>query len=377
MKILLTGASGGVGTEVVYNLLQKGHAVIALMHRKKELIRYNGKKIKLLDKDLDEIKDSEVLGIKGDVSKSKLGLCDDEYKKLHDSVDMIIHCAARIQFGRELDYYKPVNIEGTKNVLQFAGGDTRKIPMVHVSTAYVSGEINGIYMENDFDLGQKLGNSYEESKFIGEKTVREAQKAGEKIVIARPTIIVGASHNGATSSYTTIYPYLRVLTAGKVQSIPAEYNALLNLIPVDYVSASLVQLAEKFNEVCGKTFNIANDKSITMRDLSNILAEYPSLFVPRYIAPHIFNVENLPVDEQRYYNLVIRPYATYMKRHLEFSNIELKKAIDMPKNINGATLLRRALNFCVKIGYMGRPSDLSIGDFKEMVNEADFQKISN
>lgn len=366
MRILITGAAGGVGAEVSYELAKRHHAVVAMIHRKREIVRYNGELVKLQTKPLNELIGGEVFALKADVSLAGFGLSDIVFKELQESIDVIVNCAARIEFGRDPEYYKPVNIDGTKNVLDFAINNNKKIPLLHVSTAFVCGEINGLFREVDFDMGQDFVNTYEESKFKAEIIVRDAFRKSKKIVILRPSIIVGASHNGSTSTYNTIYPILRVLTAGKVSSIPAENNAFLNLIPVDHVSDAIVQLVEKIDEIGGRTFHVVNDKSITMRDLSNVLAENPHFYVPRYIDPDIFEPDCLSVEEKRYYDLVVKPYITYMKRRIEFSNDDLRKTINMPKSINGVELLRRALNYCISTGYMGAPRDMSISDFKEM-----------
>lgn len=375
MKIFLTGASGGVGTETTFELSQKGHEVFALIHRKKELIRYNRKKIIMEEKPLKESKPSDVIALKGDISKKKLGLSDEIYTEIQDSVDLIIHLAARVEFGREDEYYTPVNVDGTRHVLELANSGKRKIPLLYVSTAYISGETTGLFKESQFDVNQHFTVSYEKSKFKAETLVREALDINNQIVILRPSIVVGAAKNGATRAFKTIYPILRVFCGGMVRSLPGEYNALLNLIPVDYVSNSIVQLAENMSKFYGRTFHIVNDKSITTRDLSNILAEYPSFYVPRYISPVKFNIDSLEKQERRYYELVVYPYISYFKRRVEFSNEELKKAIDMPKNIDGITILRRVLNYCLKIGYVGRPAEITLDDYRDMANDEKFNKI--
>jgi thioester reductase-like protein len=375
MRVLLTGASGGVGTEVARGLLKRGHSVVAMIHRKRVLVGCNGKKIKLLEKSPSKVQAKEIASLKADVARPRLGLSQAGYQELQDSIDAIIHCAARIDFGRDADFYRPVNIDGTKHILELALGGARAKPLIYVSTAYVCGESNGLFTEDDLDIGQEFVVTYEESKFKAELLVQQAMQRSRDILIARPSIVVGASHNGATSTYNTIYPILRVLTGGKVRSMPAEYTALLNLIPVDHVGDSIVKLFERFDDARGGAYHIVNDRSITTRDLSNVLAEFPSFYVPRYIPPHAFRRENLREEERRYYDLVVRPYTAYMKRRGEFSNVKLRAMIDMPKSVDGVTLLRRSLTCSIKDGYMGKPSDIAITDYKDMADEQRFEAI--
>ena len=49
--------------------------------------------------------------------------------------------------------------------------------MTYISTAYVAGEHRGVFREQDFDLGQRFRNAYEQSKFEAEQLVRAAARA--------------------------------------------------------------------------------------------------------------------------------------------------------------------------------------------------------
>lgn len=364
MKILLTGASGCVGTQVAQSLAKRGHSVLALIHKKKDLVTYDKKTLNIVEKSVSKARPKEIVKVKGDISKPYLGTSEEIFIELEKSVDTIVHCAARIEFGRDMNYYSPVNIEGTKNVVDLARNRVKKIPLIYVGTVYISGEMNGEFSEFDFNVGQIFGNAYEESKYIAEKYVRDAYKNNPNYVIVRPSIVVGDSKNGATSAYNTIYPILRVLTAGKVRSIPAEYNALYNIIPVDYVCDALVQLVEKYDEVKGKTFHVVNHDSISNRDLSNILAEYPSFYVPRYISPHSFDINKLDDEERRYYDIIVKSYVTYFKRRVIFTRSETEKNIQFKRNVKGTYILRKALNYCLKTGYLGRPFNVNESNTK-------------
>ena len=64
-----------------------------------------------------------------------------------------------------------------------------------------------------------------------------------------------------------------------------------------------------------------------------------------------------------------------MRRRTEFSNVKLRAMIDMPRSVDGVTLLRRSLTCSIKDGYMGKPSDIAITDYKDMVDERTFEAI--
>jgi thioester reductase-like protein len=118
----------------------------------------------------------------------------------------------------------------------------------HVSTAYVCGLRSGTVTESELDVGQEFANDYERSKVEAEEMIRAA--AGpSSVTVYRPSIIVGDSHNGFTSTYHGLFAVLRLghTLFTKVALGSTNCPAILrllgvdpsnqkNLVPVDWVS---------------------------------------------------------------------------------------------------------------------------------------------
>ncbi|MFJ6835588.1 SDR family oxidoreductase [Streptomyces sp. NPDC091209] len=343
MTVLVTGASGFVGAEVTARLTAAGHTVLALLHRNGDLVRNNGRRL--------TPGPGALTRIGGDITRPGLGLSDDD-RRLAASADRIVHCAAVTDFGLPKDRYERVNIEGTRNILDLAL--TGRTPLVYVSTAYVCGERDGIAYEDELDLGQRPGNDYEKSKLAAEALVRKAAGDGLPVTVVRPSIVTGATRTGRVRDLKTVYPVLRVLTRGLVRTVPGHHDAVLDLVPVDRVADLVTAAATRFHEAGGRTLHAVGHE-LTLRDMSDVLAEYPAFHVPRFVPPSAFSATALPDRERPYYERIVSLYAPYFRRRVRFDAAHAEVFGHRPAPSGGRPYLRRLLDHCLATGYLGPP----------------------
>jgi nucleoside-diphosphate-sugar epimerase len=343
MTVLLTGASGFVGAEVTARLTAAGHTVLAVLHRNGDLVRNNGRKLTAGPGTLTRMT--------GDITRPGLGLSGDD-RRLAATADRIVHCAAVTDFGLPPGRYERVNVEGTRHVLgvALAGG----VPLVHVSTAYVCGERDGTAYEDELDLGRRPGNDYEKSKLAAETLVRKAATDGLPVAVVRPSIVTGAARTGRVRDLKTIYPVLRVLTRGLVRTVPGRLDAVLDLVPVDRVADLVTEAATRFQDAEGRTLHAVGHE-LTLRDMSDVLAEYPSLHVPRFVPPSAFSAAALPGRERPYYDRVVSLYAPYFRRRVQFDATHAEAFGHRPPATGAHAYLRRLLDHCLATGYLGPP----------------------
>ena len=114
----------------------------------------------------------------------------------------------------------------------------------YVSTAYVAGAHRGAFDEDSLDVGQDFRNPYERSKFEAERLLRE-RAAGLPLQVLRPSIVVGDSRTGWTSSFNVLYPPLRAFAHGAIPALPARRRSPVDVVPVDYVADSVDRLARE------------------------------------------------------------------------------------------------------------------------------------
>jgi dihydroflavonol-4-reductase len=327
--VLVTGAAGHVGSEVVTRLSKRGHSVIALAH----------------DRPVGALR-----LLRGDVRRKDFGLDRRSVSELADQVGLVLHCAATTDFGLPQDRYTELNVNGTANALKLA----RRFDagFVYVSTAYVCGDTEGTFFENQLDIGQRFGNDYELSKYLAEQLVGAS---GVRSVVVRPGIVTGEYRSGHTRAYKHIYQLIKVIVEGKLKTLPGNYSATLGLVPIGHVAEVIVNAVERFADNIGTTFHAVGANSISLQSISDVLAEYPCFRIPDFVPPSTFSEDDLDDIERRYFQKVGTLYASHLKRRLDFDSANTRDRLGVTPPVIGAGYFRRLLDSCLRTGYLGRP----------------------
>ncbi len=168
--VLVTGASGHVGANLIRSLLGRGYRVRALVH---------------VDTAAIEGLDAEI--VRGDITdKSSL------FPALHD-VDVTYHCAAYISIsGRWWDAMRRQNVEGTQNVVRgcVQNGVRRFIHFSSIHATADSGPETVIDEQSALALGAGAA-PYDRSKAEAEQIVLDAVRSGLDTVVVAPTAVLG------------------------------------------------------------------------------------------------------------------------------------------------------------------------------------------
>jgi nucleoside-diphosphate-sugar epimerase len=174
MKILVTGASGFVGSRTCAYLEKAGHEVLRVSHVKTPRVRNPNEWLI----DIADPAAFETLNFVGDI-------------------DVIVHCAGIAhRFGKtSKEEFWRVNVDGAKNVATFAArnGVGR---FIHLSSVLVYGTPRS---SRPVTEKQKTDpqDDYASSKLAGEMTVAEVcESAGIGFAILRPVPIIGEGSRG-------------------------------------------------------------------------------------------------------------------------------------------------------------------------------------
>jgi thioester reductase-like protein len=286
-SVLLTGATGFVGMEVLARVLeQTDHDVIALVRaadddaaqaRVDELL-------KTLVEPAERPHRGRVRALAADLESPGLGLSPVARDRIADEVSAVVHCAASISFTLALDEARRINVDGTREIVELALEAQRRGRLerfVHVSTAYVAGDRIGRVSEHDGDVGQGFRNTYERTKLEAEEVVRAS---GLPAAIVRPSVIVGDSVTGWTQTFNVIYWPLQAFARGLFPTVPADPAARLDIVPVDVVADALLALLR--GPVRGGNFHIvAGEEAPTNAQLATMAAEAFDAEPPRFVRP--------------------------------------------------------------------------------------------
>jgi long-chain acyl-CoA synthetase len=205
-------------------------------------------------------------------------------------VTEIVHGAASVSFELSLDAARAINVDGTRRVLEFAEqchghGGLRRLS--YISTAYVAGEHEGLFGEDDLDVGQRFRNAYEQSKFEAEHLVADA-RAQLPITVLRPSIVVGEHDTGWTPSFNVLYWPLRAFARGAYSALPARRDATVDVVPVDYVADAIFTLTQS-PQAEGSTYHLtAGAQATTVGELVELATARFERPAPRLIAPWLY-----------------------------------------------------------------------------------------
>jgi long-chain acyl-CoA synthetase len=257
--ILITGATGFLGTQVALRLLRDTeHRLLALVRAPDR----ESAEARLARAWWDWPKLVEAVGgrieaLPGDVSLPHLGLDPQTWKRLAGSLTHVVHTAADLRLEGPLEELRRVNVQGTAHVLELARAAHRDHGLerlAHVSTAYVAGLRAGTVLEEPLSDEPGFANDYERTKHEGELLVQEAGRE-LPVSVFRPGMVVGDSRTGAIKTFNTLYAPLRLYLSGRLRLIPASAGLRVNLVPVDYV-ADAVACLSLAPEAAGRTFHL-------------------------------------------------------------------------------------------------------------------------
>lgn len=338
-----------MGAEVVRRLTREGHSVVATVHRARSLVLNSGRRVEMAREFTPgDAKPGKVQWVELRLTEPRLGMSESLYKELGKAVNLVVHAAAITDFGRPREIYQAVNVRGTLGILEFA--TAAELPLLHVSTAYVCGERAGVVKEEDLQCGQRFGNPYEESKFQAEELVKSA---GLPAVIVRPSIIVGTERTGQTRDFRHLFPVLKVMTTGRLRTMPGKYGALLDLVPTNYVAKVIIASVARFPELVGRTLHAVNGEPLSFRQLSDELAAYPQFLMPRFVPRANFKAADLPRHQRPFYDRLISLYDTYFNRRVHFDDTLTRELMGSRRPRSSVVLLRRLLEHCLDVGYLG------------------------
>ncbi len=302
-RILMTGATGFLGSHLAVELLSRGYPVIILARAQKDLSA--AERVHRLFEwfRMDASRLGRLRVVEGYLEEANLGLDPKAYAVLASQVDEIIHCASSTSFSeRRRAAVEKANVANLRNVLAFAVR-SRCAFFHYISTAYAAGKRMGWCPEEFCDV-QEFTNVYEETKHLAERLTRECcREHGIRLSIYRPSIVYGNSRTGRTFRFSAVYYPLRTVAllkevfekdirenGGKRASplgifideegtmhLPIRVEALegggINLIPVDFFIDAFMSIMEDALE--GGFFHIINPKLKPVHELT----EYTERFM--------------------------------------------------------------------------------------------------
>ncbi len=269
MKVLVTGATGFVGSAVALKLVEAGHEVRLLVRPSSNL------------KNLEDIDAERVTGDLTDPAS---------LKKAVKGCDALFHVAAdyRLWVPNPDEIYR-ANVKGTENILRAAvdAGVTRICYTSSVATLGLNSDGTPADEETPVDIDQMIGH-YKRSKFLAEqKAVELVREIDAPVVIVNPSTPVGPRDIKPT-------PTGRMVLDAASGKMPAYVDTGLNFAHVDDVAQGHLLAFERGRT--GRRY-ILGGENMTLREFLATVAATVGRKPPRIKLPHSLVIPVAVVSE--------------------------------------------------------------------------------
>lgn len=209
--VLVTGATGLVGSHLVLHLLENGDDVSAIYRSEKAITKtrslfelykkeYLFHKIHWIQADINDIPSLEIA---------------------FESIEYVYHCAAKISFDpADEEKLRKTNIEGTANIVNFCLANKVK-KLCYVSSIAALGDLpeyEHVITETTDWNPEKPHSDYAISKYGAEMEIWRGQQEGLDVVVVNPGVILGPDvrgwEEGSSKIFLTVAKGMKYYTKG-------------------------------------------------------------------------------------------------------------------------------------------------------------------
>jgi nucleoside-diphosphate-sugar epimerase len=245
MKVLLTGASGFVGSHILDQLRAQAIPLAVLLRPASE---------------------RKFIEAHGTSSEIRLGSINDPatLSPALSGITHIIHCAGLTKARRVAEFYE-VNQVGTRNLVAAANAQPAIQRVVHISSLAAAGPATPAKPVREADPPHPV-SEYGRSKLAAEAEVRE--RCRPEFVILRPPAVYGPRDEGFLEMFRAVKRHLLPCPGGR-QS--------LSLVYVRDLAAAAVACL-RHPAAPGKTFFAAHPAAATAREMAGEIARQMSVW---------------------------------------------------------------------------------------------------
>jgi len=265
--VLVTGATGLLGSHLLFELVKKGEKVKALK-RHNSNIDLVKKIFSYYSEDYEELF-QRILWVEGDITD-----VNSIYEALSD-VSFVYHTAANVSFIHN-DYLllKKVNAEGTANVVNAClEKNIKKLSYTSSVAALGRESSKGAVVSELTPWDRKSQKSaYSQTKYDAEQEVWRGIAEGLSAVMVNPSIIIGPGvwHKGSTKLFETVWKGQLFYTKG-----------INGFVDVRDVARAMIALMQ--SDIEGERF-IVSSENLSYEDILKEIASSLNVKKPKYNA---------------------------------------------------------------------------------------------
>ena len=307
--LLVTGATGLVGSHVALAARQRGLSVRALVRESSET---------------EVLEQAGVELVRGDMTRA------DTLSEAVRDVSLIVHCAAKVGDWGATDDYRKVNVDALATLVDAAQATQTLRRFVQISSL-------GVYEARDHhgtDETEQVNRSgidgYTLTKLESEQVVQRAWSDQQfPAIILRPGFIYGPRDR------TVLPRLLEKLKSGQFAYLGSTEKVMNNTY-VDNLCEAVFRALES-DGLCGEVYNIRDDRLVSKQEFVETIARHAGASLPKKRVP-------LPVARglasvlESVWKLLGKQEAPILsKARIKFLGLNLDYSIDKAKRELGYT----------------------------------------
>jgi nucleoside-diphosphate-sugar epimerase len=242
MKVLITGATGFIGSHIADQMKEKGADIVCLVRKTSNLQWVENKGYELVDASLSS-KESLIAAVK--------------------DVDIIFHSAG-LTAARNFDEFVKANVTGTKNLFEAAAGATKNLKrFVHISSQAAVGPSVSLEEMSTEDKPHNPLTLYGKSKRMAEDYLNQ-NKNVLPITMVRPPAVYGPRDLATLPMFKAVQKGI-----GTLIGFDDKYVSLVSSMDL---TRGIIEAGLSENTV-GETYFVASESYYSWNDITDIMSK--------------------------------------------------------------------------------------------------------
>lgn len=279
--IFMTGATGGLGSKILSDLISRTNKKIICLVRSKHEKDAENRIINAIKNHIQissQIILSRITCVNGDLTQEQFGIHSQKWREICSATDEIIHCAAEVNIVKSYQQLKASNLLPCFTLMRLAlESNARKLHNISTLSVFVATDQNkGTVFEHDklSNIGRVYGG-YAQTKAASEILFHGNDNFNKicPVTSYRLGLITGDQGSGKMSNSDFLGNFIKgLLSLGCYPKTDSCRELSLDVTPIDFASKTLCDLITSKADT-DDCYHLANIKGFSFEQIIRLLKE--------------------------------------------------------------------------------------------------------